>query len=619
MNRKQRKKLFRIIAAAVLMLAVRLLPIPEEAKRCVFLVPYLVVGYDILIRAGRGILRGQAFDENFLMAVASIGAIALGDSFEASAVMLFYQTGELFESAAVGRSRKNIAALMDIRPDRANLEGENGELIEADPDDVAVGSIIVVRPGERIPIDGVVTDGECTLDTSALTGESAPRTVGVGDEVQSGCIDLSGLLRLRTVRAAGESTAAKILELVENASSRKSRSEAFITKFARVYTPAVCFGALALGIIPPLVRLMLGSPALWSEWIYRALTFLVISCPCALVISIPLSFFAGIGCAGKHGILIKGSNYLEALSNVSTFVFDKTGTLTKGVFEVKRVYSEKLPEGGLLELAALAESYSSHPIAKCIVDSVSSKPDRSRVSNVTELSGKGVRLTVDGESVCVGSEKLMAEHGVYPAAVSDAGTIVHICRGTEYLGYIVLGDIVKPTARDAVSALSAAGVSKTVMLTGDGRSAAEAAADELGIHDVYSGLMPGDKVSIVEKLLADMPAGNKLAFIGDGINDAPVISRADVGIAMGALGSEAAVEAADIVLMDDDPLRLPLAVRISKKCIRIVRENIVIAIGVKLACLLLGALGIAGMWVAIFADVGVMMLAVLNAIRALKI
>ena len=619
MSREQKIKLFRLIAAGMTMLAAAVMPLPESAGRFAFLVPYLIAGYDILIEAAEGIIHAEVFDENFLMAVASIGAILLGDGLEASAVVLLYQTGELFESIAVGRSRKNIAALMDIRPDRANLEGVNGELSEVDPDSVPVGSIIVVRPGERIPIDGVITDGDSALDTAALTGESAPRSVGAGDTVQSGCINLSGLLRLRTVRPFGESTASKIMELVENASSRKSRSEAFITRFARVYTPAVCFGALALAVIPPTVRLIIGSPAMWGAWIYRALTFLVISCPCALVISIPLTFFAGIGCAGKRGILIKGSNRLEALSDVSTVVLDKTGTMTKGVFEVKGVFSEKLPEARLIELAALAESYSSHPIAKCIVSACSSEPDTARVSNVEELPGKGVSAVIDGKRVCAGNEKLMAECGVSPAAASAVGTAVHLCEAGEYLGYIALGDAVKPTAKKAVSALSGAGVGSIVMLTGDVKAAADAAAKELGIAQVYSSLMPGDKVSIVEKLLADMPRGGKLAFVGDGINDAPVISRADVGIAMGALGSDAAIEAADVVLMDDEPMKLPLAIRISKKCLRIVRENIALAIGVKLICLLLGALGIAGMWSAIFADVGVMIIAVTNAMRALRI
>jgi len=619
MNRKQKKSLIRIIAAAVLMLAIRLLPPPDAAKQYAFLLPYLIVGYDILIRAAKGIRRGQAFDENFLMAIASIGAAVLGDSFEASAVMLFYQIGELFESAAVGRSRRNIAALMDIRPDCANIEGEHGELVQVAPDEVTVGSIIVVRPGERIPIDSVVLSGESTLDTAALTGESAPRAVGIGDDVQSGCVNLSGSLKLRTVKEFGKSTASKILELVENASSRKSRSEAFITRFARIYTPAVCFSALALAIIPPVVRLVLGVPALWGEWVYRALTFLVISCPCALVISVPLSFFAGIGCAGRHGILIKGSNYLEALSDVTTLVFDKTGTVTKGVFEVTKLVSMRLPDNELLELAALSESYSSHPIARCIVNASSGELDRTRVENVRELSGKGVCSDIDGRTVYAGNARLMVECGITPAEIREVGTAVHVAAGGEYLGYLIISDVIKPTAAKAFSELSSAGIRRLVMLTGDNEATAKAVAEKLGIADVFSQLLPADKVSIAEKLLSDMPKGKKLAFVGDGINDAPVISRADVGIAMGALGSDAAIEAADVVLMDDDPLKIPLAIRVSKKCIRIVRENIVIAIGIKLICLLLGALGIAGMWTAIFADVGVMVIAVLNAIRALEI
>ena len=625
MNKKQKKILYRILIAAALLLAVKLLfalgALPESRplELALYLIPYLVIGYDILIRAFKGIRSGQPFDENFLMAAATVGAMALGDYLEGAAVMLFYQIGELFQSVAVGRSRRSISELMDIRPDVANVPDENGELRQVDPDEVAVGTVIWVQPGEKVPIDGVVVEGSSTLDTAALTGESVPRDALEGDEVISGCVNLTGLLKIRTTREFGESTASKILELVENASSRKSRQEDFISRFARVYTPVVCFGALALALLPPLVRLALGMPAAWGDWIYRALTFLVISCPCALVISIPLSFFAGIGGASSAGVLVKGSNYLEALSRVKTVAFDKTGTMTRGVFEVSGVHHSAMEERQLLELAALAESYSTHPISRSLQRAWGEELDKSRVSEVRELPGRGVLARVDGREIAVGSERLMAECGVACRPCHSAGTVIHVALEGAYAGHILIADQLKPTAKAALEGLRAAGVRRLAMFTGDGKSAAAQAAKELGVEEVYSELLPADKVTQVEALLAQSRKGETVAFVGDGINDAPVLSRADLGVAMGALGSDAAIEAADVVLMDDDPLKIVKAVRIARKCIRIVYENIIFAIGVKLVCLVLGALGIANMWFAIFADVGVMVLAVLNAIRALRV
>ena len=619
MNKKQKKMLRRIILAAALLILFSLLPVEGWFRFALFMIPYFLIGYDILWDAVKGIKNLQPFDENFLMAVATVGAIALGDYKEGVAVMLFYQIGELFQSYAVGRSRRSISQLMDIRPDYANIEGENGQLEKVDPDEVPLGSIIVVQPGEKVSIDGVIEKGESTLDTAALTGESVPRDAAPGDEVISGCINLTGVLRIRTTREFGESTVSKILELVENASSRKSRSENFISRFARVYTPAVCFSALALALLPPLVRIVMGIPAEWGDWVYRALTFLVISCPCALVISIPLSFFAGIGGASSAGVLIKGSNYMETLAQVKTVAFDKTGTMTQGVFEVSGIHHSSMEEAELLEYAALAESYSSHPISQSLRRAWGGEPDKNRVTDVTELSGKGLTAKVDGKTVAVGNAKLMELLGVEYKECHSVGTVVHVAIDGAYAGHILIADMLKPTAKSAVAAMKAAGVKKTVMLTGDAHAVAAQTAGELGADEFYAELLPGDKVDRVEKLLAENQGKEKLAFVGDGINDAPVLSRADVGIAMGALGSDAAIEAADVVLMDDDPMKIAKAINIAKKCIRIVYENIVFAIGVKLACLVLGALGITNMWAAIFADVGVMVIAVLNAIRALRV
>lgn len=617
MNKKQKKVLIRIIAAAALMILLSLLPARGCLRLGLFLIPYLVIGYDILLKAGKGILHRQVFDENFLMAVATVGAIVLGEYTEGVAVMLFYQIGELFQSYAVGKSRRNISELMDIRPDYANVE-RDGKLERVDPDEVEIGTVIVVQPGEKVPIDGIITEGTSSLNTSALTGESLPRDAAAGDEVISGCINMTGVLKIRTTREFGESTVSKILDLVENSSSKKSRSEHFISKFARYYTPAVCIGAVALAVLPPLVRMfMLGLPAEWEQWIYRALTFLVISCPCALVISIPLSFFAGIGGASKEGILIKGSNYLETLSRTKYVVFDKTGTMTQGVFEVSGVHHSKMEQERLLEYAALAECSSSHPISRSLQKACGKAIDRSRVTDIEEISGEGVTARVDGISVAAGNEKLMKRLGISFIPCHHVGTIVHMALNGVYAGHILISDMVKPHAAEAIRELRKAGVARTVMLTGDLKKAADQVAGELGIQEVYSELLPGDKVEKVEELLHQKNEKEKLAFVGDGINDAPVLSRADIGIAMGALGSDAAIEAADVVLMDDDPLKIPKAIRIARKCLRIVYENIYFAIGIKLICLALGALGIANMWMAIFADVGVMVIAVLNAIRAL--
>lgn len=621
MTAKQNKMLTRIIVAAALLIALAFAPVTGPLRLILYLVPYLLVGYDILIKAAKGIRNGRIFDENFLMAVATLGAIAIalydktGDYTEAVAVMLFYQIGEWFQAYAVGKSRRNISELMDIRPDYANVE-RNGTLERVDPEAVETGSVIVVQPGEKVPIDGVVLRGSSSLNTSALTGESVPRSVAAGEEITSGCINLTGVLHIKTTKRFGDSTVSQILELVENASSRKSRSEAFITRFARVYTPIVFFGALALAVVPPLVRLWgMGLEPAWSDWIYRALVFLVISCPCALVISIPLSFFAGIGGASKEGILVKGSNYLEALSQTETLVMDKTGTLTQGVFEVTAVHHNSMDENKLIELTALAESASSHPISKSLRKAYGKNLDRNRVSNVHELSGKGVVASVDGHEVAAGNEKLMAELGVACIACRSIGTVVHVAVDGAYCGHIVIADRLKPNAVKAVREAKAAGVRKVVMLTGDRSAVACAVAAELGIDEVRSELMPGDKVAAVEAILAE--AKGKVAFVGDGINDAPVLSRADIGIAMGAMGSDAAIEAADVVLMDDDPLKIAKGIKISRKCLRIVKENIWFAIGIKVLCLALGAFGLANMWMAIFADVGVMILAILNAIRAL--
>lgn len=617
MNKKQKKVLIRIIVASVMMVAIALLPVKGWLRFGLFLIPYLVIGYDILRKAGKGILNRQVFDENFLMAVATVGAIALGEYTEGVAVMLFYQIGELFQSYAVGKSRRNISELMDIRPDYANIEVD-GKLEQIDPDEVEIGSVIVVQPGEKVPIDGIVEEGNASLNTSALTGESKPREVQPGDEVISGCINMTGVLRIRTTKEFGESTVSKILDLVENSSSKKSRSENFITKFAKYYTPAVCYGALALAVLPPLVQmLLLGQSAAWGDWIYRALTFLVISCPCALVISIPLSFFAGIGGASHEGVLVKGSNYLETLSDVRCVVFDKTGTMTQGVFKVVGVHHNALEEKELLRLAAHAECHSSHPISKSLQQAYGEEINAGAVSDVEEIGGNGVIAKVDGRTVAVGNAKLMRRIGVEAKECHKEGTIVHVAVDGEYSGHILIADVLKPTAKDAVRALHKAGIERTVMLTGDDSRVAESVAAELQIDEVHSELLPADKVEMVEKLLGEQKGKAKLAFVGDGINDAPVLSRADVGIAMGALGSDAAIEAADVVLMDDDPLKIAKAVRIARKCLRIVHQNIVFALGVKALCLLLGALGIANMWVAIFADVGVMVLAVLNAIRTL--
>ena len=616
MNKKQKKMLIRIIIAAVLIVVFSLLPAEGYLRFVLFMIPYLVIGYDILKKAFKGILNKQVFDENFLMAVATVGAILLGDYSEGVAVMLFYQIGELFQSYAVGKSRRNISELMDIRPDYANIE-KDGTLEQVDPDEVEIGTIIVVQPGEKVPIDGVITEGTSTLNTSALTGESLPRDAKAGDEVISGCINMTGLLKIRTTKEFGESTVSKILELVENSSSRKSKSENFISKFAKYYTPAVCYGALALALIPPIVLLIMGKPAMWGDWIYRALTFLVISCPCALVISIPLSFFAGIGGASNQGILVKGSNYLETLAQTKYVVFDKTGTMTQGVFEVSGIHHNEMPDEKLLEYAALAECSSSHPISKSLQKAYGKPIDRNRVTDIEEISGNGVIAKVDGISVAAGNTKLMNRLGIAYQDCHHVGTVVHMAIDGKYAGHILISDIIKPHAKEAIAELKKAGISKTVMLTGDSKRVADQVAEELGIQEVYSELLPADKVSRVEELLNQKSEKAKLAFVGDGINDAPVLSRADIGIAMGALGSDAAIEAADIVLMDDDPLKISKAIKIARKCIRIVYENIYFAIGIKILCLILGALGIANMWVAIFADVGVMILAVLNAVRTL--
>ena len=616
MNKKQKKMLIRIIIAAVLIVVFSLLPAEGYLRFVLFMIPYLVIGYDILKKAFKGILNKQVFDENFLMAVATVGAILLGDYSEGVAVMLFYQIGELFQSYAVGKSRRNISELMDIRPDYANIE-KDGTLEQVDPDEVEIGTIIVVQPGEKVPIDGVITEGTSTLNTSALTGESLPRDAKAGDEVISGCINMTGLLKIRSTKEFGESTVSKILELVENSSSRKSKSENFISKFAKYYTPAVCYGAIALALIPPIVLLIMGKPAVWGDLIIRALTFLVISCPCALVISIPLSFFAGIGGASNQGILVKGSNYLETLAQTKYVVFDKTGTMTQGVFEVSGIHHNEMPDEKLLEYAALAECYSSHPISKSLQKAYGKPIDRNRVTDIEEISGNGVIAKVDGISVAAGNTKLMNRLGIAYQDCHHVGTVEHIAIDGKYAGHILISDIIKPHAKEAIAELKKAGISKTVMLTGDSKRVADQVAEELGIQEVYSELLPADKVSRVEELLNQKSEKDKLAFVGDGINDAPVLSRADIGIAMGALGSDAAIEAADIVLMDDDPLKISKAIKIARKCIRIVYENIYFAIGIKVLCLILGALGIANMWMAIFADVGVMIIAVLNAIRTL--
>ena len=633
MNKKQKKMLVRIIVSAAMMIILKFTPVEGILRFLLYLIPYFVIGYDVLKKAGKGILNRQVFDENFLMAVATIGAMAVAlyngsesaaalglagesDYTEAIAVMLFYQIGELFQSYAVGKSRRNISELMDIRPDYANIETD-GELTQVDPDEVKIGTVIVVKPGEKVPIDGIIVEGVTSLNTSALTGESLPREAKTGDEVISGCINMNGLIRIRTTKEFGESTVSKILDLVENASSKKSRSENFISKFARYYTPAVCYGALALAILPPVVRFFMGITPMWPVYIYRALTFLVISCPCALVISIPLSFFAGIGGASNQGVLVKGSSYLEALSEAKYVVFDKTGTMTQGVFEVNGVYENTIPKEELIELAACAESYSTHPISKSLQKAYGKDIDKDRISDVQEISGHGVIACVDGKSVAAGNEKLMKKIGADYKPCNQIGTVVHVAVDNQYAGQILISDIIKPHAKEAIEALKKVGVKKTVMLTGDSKAVADSVARELGVDEVFSELLPSDKVTKVEELLEKKSKKEKLAFVGDGINDAPVLSRADIGIAMGALGSDAAIEAADIVLMDDDPLKISKAVKISRKCLRIVYQNIVFAIGIKLICLLLGAIGIANMWFAIFADVGVMIIAVLNAIRAL--
>ncbi len=623
MTKKQKKMLVRILITAVMLIALHFIPITGIPQLLAYVAAYLVIGYDILRKAGKGILNGRAFDENFLMALATLGAFFLaiwtksGDYVEGIAVMLFYQIGELFQSYAVGKSRKNISALMDIRPDYANIEAD-GQLTQVDPDEVPVGSMIVVQPGEKVPLDGVIVEGTASLNTSALTGESLPRDVKEGDEIISGCIDMSGVLKIRTTKAFGESTVSKILDLVENASSRKSRSEAFISRFAKIYTPAVCAAALVLAVLVPLGRMLAGLDANWTDWIYRALSFLVVSCPCALVISIPLSFFAGIGGASKEGILIKGSNYLEALSEAKIVVFDKTGTLTRGVFEVTAVHHSPMDEAQLLEYAALAECASSHPISKSLQKAYGKEIDRSRVTDIEELSGHGITATVDGHTVAAGNSKLMNKLGVEYHDCHSTGTIIHMAVDGQYAGHIVISDVVKPHSKEAIEQLKRAGVQKTVMLTGDAKRVADSVAAELGVDEVRSELLPGDKVAEVEKLLAAKSKKDMLAFVGDGINDAPVLTRADIGIAMGAMGSDAAIEAADIVLMDDDPLQIAKAIKISRKCIGIVRQNIVFSLVVKFGCLALVAFGVANMWAAIFADVGVMVLAVLNAIRALR-
>ena len=618
MNKKQKKVFIRIIITFILLIALSFLPVDGWLRFCLFMLPYLIIGYDILKKAIKGIINRQVFDENFLMSVATIGAIALGEYTEGVAVMLFYQIGELFQSYAVGKSRRNISELMDIRPDYANIE-RDGNIERVDPDEVEVGTVIVVKPGEKVPIDGVVVYGNTTLNTAALTGESLPRDTKEGDEVISGCINMTGLIKVRTTKEFGDSTVSKILDLVENSSSKKSRSENFITKFAKYYTPAVCYGAVALAVLPPIVSMVIGMEAEWGKWVDRALTFLVISCPCALVISIPLSFFAGIGCASKQGVLVKGSNYLEALSKSRYIVFDKTGTLTKGVFEVSGIHHPAIPEDRLLEYAAYAESFSSHPISRSLCLAYGKPIDQSRVTDIKEISGEGVTAKVDNTSVAAGNIKLMKRLGIDCEECHSVGTIVHIAVDGTYAGHILISDKLKPHAKQAIAELKKAGMKKLVMLTGDADRVAQSVAKEVGVTDVYSELLPADKVSKVEELLEKKPTKEKLVFVGDGINDAPVLSRADIGIAMGALGSDAAIEAADVVLMDDDPLKIPKAIRISKKCIRIVYENIYFAIGIKIICLILGAVGIANMWLAIFADVGVMVIAVLNAIRALYV
>ncbi len=620
MNKKQKNLLIRVISAGVMMAVLLLLPLDDKPilRFALFMIPYLTVGYDILRKAFKGIMNRQVFDENFLMGVATIGAMALGEYTEGVAVMWFYQIGELFQSYAVGKSRQNISDLMDIRPDYANIE-EDGQIEKVDPDDVEVGSIIVVNPGEKVPIDGVITEGHTTLNTAALTGESIPADVQVGDEVISGCVNMTGVIKIETTREFEESTASKILDLVENATSRKSKSEQFITKFAKVYTPAVCYSALALAVLPPIIRLVIGMQPMWGDWIYRALTFLVISCPCAIVVSIPLSFFGGIGGAGNQGILIKGSNFMETLSQVKTVVFDKTGTITKGNFVVSGVHHSTMEDKKLVELAALAEAHSSHPISRSLQEAYGKPLDLGRVSDVTEYSGEGVVAIVDGKQVAAGNLRLMKRLGITAEDCHKVGTVVHIALNGEYAGHILIADELKGSAREAMKSLAKAGVRRTVMLTGDKENVAKAVASEVGISEYYAGLLPADKVGHVEKLLALSTEKDRLAFVGDGINDAPVLGRADIGIAMGALGSDAAIEAADVVLMDDDPLKIAKAIRIAKKCMRIVYENIYFAIGVKLACLLLGALGIANMWLAIFADVGVMVICVLNAIRCLMV
>ena len=620
MTKKQKKALIRIIISVALVGLISLLPVKGYLRFGMFMIPYLVIGYDILRKAGKGIMNRQVFDENFLMAVATIGAIALGDYTEGVAVMIFYQIGELFQSYAVGKSRRNISELMDIRPDYANIRTESGELEQVDPDEVEIGSIIVVQPGEKVPIDGIIVEGKSSLNTSALTGESLPRDAAAGDEIISGCINMTGVLEIKTTREFGESTVSKILDMVENASSRKSRSENFISKFAHYYTPIVCYLAAALAILPPLVSILfLRIVPNWGEWIFRALTFLVISCPCALVISIPLSFFAGIGGASRSGVLVKGSNYLETLAQTSCVVFDKTGTLTQGVFAVTSVHPAGMTEAELLEYAALAESYSGHPISKSLQKAYGKSADQNRIGEVEEISGNGVKAVIDGKEVAVGNDKLMKKLGVSYEESNEIGTIVHVAIDGKYAGNILISDQSKPTSAEAIKSLKKAGVCKTVMLTGDRRNVAEHVAKELGLTEYYAELLPADKVTSVEKLLAEQGSHDKLAFVGDGINDAPVLSRADIGIAMGAMGSDAAIEAADIVLMDDDPMKIVKAIKIARKCIRIVYENIYFAIGIKVICLILGALGIANMWAAIFADVGVMVIAVLNAIRALSV
>ena len=624
MKKKQKKMLTRIIISAVMLVALNFIPVTSWLRMLLYMIAYLIIGYDILLKAGKGILNGQVFDENFLMAIATVGAIALalyeksGDYNEAIAVMLFYQIGELFQSYAVGKSRKNISALMDIRPDYANIE-RGGVLEKVDPDEVGIGSIIVVQPGEKVPIDGFIIEGTSSLNTSALTGESLPREAGAGDEIISGCINMTGVLKIQTTKEFGESTVSRILELVEESSSRKSKSENFISKFAKVYTPAVCIAALLLAVLPPVINLMMGSPAGWDNWIYRALIFLVISCPCALVISIPLSFFAGIGGASKEGILIKGSNYMETLSKTKVVVFDKTGTLTQGVFAVSGIHHSQMDDTKLLEYAALAECASSHPISKSLQKAYGKEIDRNRVTNIEEISGHGLTAIVDGTAVAVGNTKLMEQLGIPYENCHSVGTVIHIAVDHAYAGHIVISDIEKPNAKEAIAALKKAGVEKTVMLTGDAKRVAEKVASELGVNEVHSELLPADKVTEVEKLLKTKAPKAKLAFVGDGINDAPVLSRADIGIAMGAMGSDAAIEAADVVLMDDDPMKIAKGIKISRKCLSIVYQNIIFALVIKFACLGLGALGIANMWFAIFADVGVMVIAVLNAIRALRV